>query len=85
MLSTAVESCPVWSVKTQGCPVQGERVGCRAGRTGLGALKLYLDASALVKRYVAEAGSEVVRRSMSVAGMPDSRSYGGAFGLRGWL
>ncbi|MGH9057137.1 MAG: type II toxin-antitoxin system VapC family toxin [Acidimicrobiales bacterium] len=38
-----------------------------AGRAGPAALNLYLDASALVKRYVAEPGSQLVRQTMQRA------------------
>jgi predicted nucleic acid-binding protein len=44
-----------------------QRVGASAGRAGSRALNLYLDASALVKRYVAEPGSDTVRDVMDRA------------------
>ena len=44
-----------------------ERVGARRVRAGRRALNLYLDASALVKRYVGEDGSDVVRDAMQHA------------------
>lgn len=42
-------------------------LGCGPGGAGRRALNLYLDASALVKRYVAEPGSELVRDAMDRA------------------
>src|SRR5207247_10431801 len=48
----------------QGAP---QRLVVGALRAGRRALKLYLDASALVKRYVAERGSELVRDAMEEA------------------
>ncbi len=44
-----------------------QRVGDRGGRARGRTLNLYLDASALVKRYIAEEGSEDVRRAMATS------------------
>jgi uncharacterized protein len=46
---------------------RSQRVGAGAGRAGSRALNLYLDASALVQRYVAEPGSDVVLDAMERA------------------
>src|SRR6476660_2818470 len=46
---------------------RSQRVGIGAGRAGSRALNLYLDASALVKRYVAEPGRDTVLDAMDRA------------------